>query len=124
MNDDIDELDRALFALPLEAPPPGLRGAILRSTVGAARAPFTRTLPFGTWDIAGIGAALAIALWFVLTCLGNPNLAATFTTNTLAAVSALYEPATLLWLAVGGAVVAWFTVGNAVVENRLVRGRS
>ncbi len=125
MNDDYDELDRALFALPLETAPPDLRDAILRSTIGApARQGFARTLPLGTWEIAGVGAALAVAMWLLLILVDDRALATNVTAVAVAAVAALYEPATLLWLAAGGAVVAWFTVGNAVAESRLLRGRS
>ena len=62
MNDDFDELDRALFALPLETPPPGLRESILNATVYAqARAalePVARP-----WEAWLAGGALAVAVW-------------------------------------------------------------
>ena len=125
MNDDFDEIDRALFAMPLQEPPPGMREAILRATVGATvNMPLVRTLPLGTWEIAGVGVALALAVWFVLALIGNPTLAAGLTSNAIEAGRALVEPMTLLWFAAGGAVVAWITVGSAIAESRLLRGRS
>ena len=129
MNDDIDELDRALFALPLEPAPAGLREAILRATIGSpARAAFGRTLPLGTWEIVGVGILLAVAAWLVIILVADRALAAALTVNAVqladALVRELAEPTTMLWLAAGGAVVAWFTVGNAVAESRVLRGHS
>ena len=60
MNDDFDELDRALFALPLEAPPPGLRQSILNATV-YARAQAAAGPEIRTWELLAVGIALAAA---------------------------------------------------------------
>ena len=128
MNDDIDDLDRTLFALPLEPAPVGLRDAILRATIGAPARAGARSLPLGSWEIAGVGALLAIATWLVMTLVADRSLATDLTVNAVALtyeiVRTLSEPMTMLWLAAGGAVVAWFAFGNAVAENRLLRGRS
>ena len=54
--DEHDDLDRALFALPLEEPPAGLRASILRATVFAGPAVAS---PLGRAETVGIGIALA-----------------------------------------------------------------
>jgi hypothetical protein len=111
MNDDMDDLDRAIFALPLETPPRGLREAILRATVYAeAIAPTA----FGRWEIAGIGGALALALWFVILTVADRSLAATFSAGVYDIARAFTDPTTLAWLATGGsiAVVASFVGGG------------
>jgi hypothetical protein len=118
MNDDFDELDRALFALPLETPPPGMREAILRSTIGAgARVP-AKTSPFSTWDIVGLGTALAVGVWLLLLLVWDKAFDAMVTLNAVALVHAFGEPTTLLWLAAGGAVAAWMSLGSSLTLAR------
>jgi hypothetical protein len=102
MNDDFDDLDRALFALPLEAPPAGMRDAILRATIYAGAG---SPLAFAVWEIAGIGAALALGTWLVILAVADRAFAATFTANVYALARGLGEPTTLAWLAAGGAIV-------------------
>jgi len=66
-----DDLDRALSALPLAAPPPGMRDHILAMTANAtfANATFAnavrpaRSLVFGRVEIALFGALIALATW-------------------------------------------------------------
>ncbi|MBC5799566.1 MAG: hypothetical protein GIW94_06260 [Candidatus Eremiobacteraeota bacterium] len=121
MNDDFDELDRALFALPLETPPPGMRDAILRSTIGAGAHAPAKTSPFGTWDIVGLGTALAVCVWLLLLLFWDKAFDAMLTVNAVALVHGFVEPSTLLWLAAGGAVAAWVSLGSSLV---LARNRS
>ena len=70
MMDDA-ALDRALFALELEEPPPDLRAGILAATV------YKPAFPLTAWDALAIGVAAAIAVWltlwvvFVPSSLGN-----------------------------------------------------
>jgi len=113
MNDDMDDLDRAIFALPLEAPPAGLREAILRATVYAES---IVPAAFGRWEIAGIGGALALAAWFVLLAIADRDFAATFSAGAYALARAFADPATLAWLATGGsiAVLATFIGGGTL----------
>ncbi len=120
MNNDFDELDRTLFALPLETPPPGLREAILRSTIGARAHVPAKTSPFGTWDILGLGTAIAVGVWLLLLLAWDKAFDATLTLDAVALVHAFGEPATLLWLAAGGAVAAWISLGSSLT---LVRHR-
>jgi hypothetical protein len=55
-----DELERALFALPLEEPPVELRGRIMAATVERPR------LTFRAWEIWLIGTVLAFIVWLAL----------------------------------------------------------
>ncbi len=119
MNDDFDDLDRALFALPLDVPPAGMREAILRVAVPAPR--LLRTPPLGTWDIIGLGIALAVAVWLVLLFVWDKSFATTLTLDTVTLLAALGNPTTLLWLSAGGAVAAWMSLGSALP---FARGRS
>lgn len=113
MNDDFDDLDRALFALPLEVPPDGLRAAILQTTSHAAIPSFA----LGRLDIALIGSVAAIAVWLLLALVTQPALGNTIALQLLAVTRAFAAPSTILWLAAGGAVVAWFSFGNVVVGS-------
>ncbi len=108
MNDDFDELDRALFALPLATPPAGLRESILRATIDAP-AP-SSILALGRYEIVAIGSALAIFAWLLLAVLGDPSRASDFSTQITLVMRALAEPATLLWLATGASIAACFSV--------------
>lgn len=119
MNDDFDELDRALFALPLETPPPGMRAAILRSTVGG-QVP-ARTSPFATWEILALGTAIAVAVWLILLIVWNKPSAVAVTADAVALGRAFADPMILLWLAAGGAVAAWISFAGTLP---LVRERS
>jgi hypothetical protein len=108
MNDDFDELDRALFALPLATPPPGLRESILRATIEAPApvAAVTRV------EIAVIGCVLAVAAWMLLMVANDAALATALGAQISAAVRDLADPQTLLWLAAGTFVATLFTLGN------------
>ena len=112
MNDDFDELDRALFALPLEAPPPGLRQSILNATV-YARAQAAAGPEIRTWELVVVGIALAAATWLILSLLASKGFAAAFDADLLGAGRAIADPTTLVWLGAGGAVAAWLSFFNA-----------
>jgi hypothetical protein len=89
-----DELERAMRALPLEAPPTELRGDIL-AAVAAARIPALRP-----WEIWLAGTLAAFACWL---CLVAPQLAAFFKASGVISVS------NALWLAVGVSSVWWIS---------------
>jgi hypothetical protein len=118
MNDEFDDLDRALFALPLETPPAGMREAILRATSHMPATAFA----LGRYEIVAIGSFLAIFVWMLLVLLGDPTRASDFNLEVSAVVSALAQPATLLWLATGASVAACFSVGlPGIGEHRIRR---
>jgi hypothetical protein len=96
-GDGLDDLDRALFALPLEDPPPGLRRDILAATIYApAEAPL-----FRAWEIGLIGGVLALGVWLILALAGDPRLGERLAAGAASVVRASVEPATLGWLAAG-----------------------
>ena len=99
--DEHDDLDRALFALPLEEPPAGLRASILRATVFAAPAVAS---PLGRAETVGIGIALALAAWLAMICLTDRAFVSQIEGLTLALVNALADPRTLLWLGLGAGI--------------------
>ncbi len=109
MNEDFDELDRALFALPLATPPAGMREAILRSTIEApAPGPI---FALGRYEIVAIGSALAIFVWMLMAVLGDPTRASDFSAQITLVIRELAEPSTLLWLATGAFIAAYFSIG-------------
>ena len=95
-----DDLDRLLFALPLEEPPRDLRSSILASTI------YRPAFPIKVWETWILGTLLALAVWLgVLIFQGG---AAAFT-GTLAVIghfftNQLLAPQTLIWIALGGGV--------------------
>jgi hypothetical protein len=107
MNDDYDDLDRALFALPLATPPAGMREAILRATI-FAQAP---SVAFRTWEVAILGTLLAVGVWLSLFLLGDPERAAFVSAQISFLTATLAAPATLVWLAAGTGVAASLTLG-------------
>jgi hypothetical protein len=112
MNDDFDELDRALFALPLEAAPPGLRESILNATV-YARARTVAEPEIRTWELWAVGIALAAAAWLIFSLLAYKGFAASFDADLLASGRALSNPSTLVWIGAGSAIAAWLSFLNA-----------
>jgi len=109
LMDDYDELDRALFALPLAMPPSDLRASILRATIYAEP-----VVPFAFAEIAGVGAVLAFAVWFAAYVLSNPAFGTTLVLQIGTALRLLAEGQTLAWLAAGLAVVL---VANTVADG-------
>jgi hypothetical protein len=106
MNDNFDELDRALFALPLETPPPGLRQSILRATVYAPRAVAE---PVRQWESIFAGTAAAIGVWLIFAMIAIQGFAAAFNAELLAIEHVFVQPNFLIWLGAGGAAAAWLT---------------
>jgi hypothetical protein len=118
-----DALDRALMALQLEEPPPGLRSSILLATA------YRPVSPFSFWELAVVGALGAVAVWLVaLLVMGGGTLFAhTFNAIAAAGATALSNPATLAWLAAGAATSVWlslFTLSQPLVHasHRSERG--
>jgi len=106
MDDSHDPLERALFALPLEEPPAGLRAAILMATA------YRPAPAFSVWELALLGALGAIGIWLlVLLALGGGSLFF-HTLSTIGSVAsrALSNAATLAWLAAGGATALWLSL--------------
>jgi len=102
-----DELERALFALPLEEPPADLRSRILGATVYRPR------MIFRVAEVWGLGTALAVMVWlswYVMT--GLPNLGGTFNfifSNVVAVVGSAIPAHAWLWLALGISSAIWIS---------------
>jgi hypothetical protein len=103
MNYD-DELDRALFALPLEPLPEDLRSSILAG-IEALRAPL-----FSRLEIAGIGVILGLATWLCLiVSLGSDAFRVALSTIG-ATIIHFSAPGLLLWLAIGASTAVWLSI--------------
>jgi hypothetical protein len=121
MNDDFDELDRALFALPLETPPPGLRQAILNATIFAQQRVTTESA-VRPWEAWAVGGAFAVAVWLVYALIAYKGFALAFTAETMATARSFAEPSTLVWLGAGAAVAAWLLFFNSLGLRLPLRG--
>ena len=101
-----DELDRALFALPLEEPPAGLHEQILAATV-------LRPAPtFRAWELCLLVAAVAVvgsltAWLFQMTPHAGSRLADMIVAG--ARGLGLFSRSTYVWLAVGISSVWWIS---------------
>jgi predicted aminopeptidase len=121
MNDDFDELDRALFALPLEEPPADLRRSILAATVYAPpETPLLRT-----WEAVFVGAVLALAAWLVLAAVADAHAVTHLADGAAAIVRGISAPATLAWLGAGLSTALWLSLVNLTpFQPPLRSGRS
>ncbi len=99
MNDDMDDLDRALFALPLATPPQDLRASIFNATVNAM--PRTFAPIFRTWEVWAAGAAVAVAAWLCIALVAYKGFAITFSDQIARAVQVFANPSALAWFALG-----------------------
>lgn len=117
---NMDELERALFALPLEEPPEGMRASILLATA------YRPAPAFSVLELATLGALGAVALWLVvLLVLGGGTLfVETLTTIGSLLSRAFSNAATLAWLAAGGATALWLTLFTGYQPAALAPHRS
>jgi hypothetical protein len=114
-----DDIDRALFALPLEAPPPGLRDSILAITV---RAPQPERVGAGLFEVAGAGVALALLAWFTLNIVVNPAFATAINRVLGMFGQVVTNPVVMVSLALGFSAV--FIVSMLPLEPVRVRVRA
>jgi len=115
--DSDEELDRALFALPLEEPPADLRASILAATI--YRPPMT----VKPWEVWGGGALCALLTWVLLLILrGGAGLAVNELSAYIASgLAAIAQPQTLFWIAVGGGAAFWISQLNLTVTPEALR---
>jgi len=113
-----DELDRALFALPLEESSPDLHGRILNATIYRPR------LPLRAWEIYLVGTLVAIAVWlavFVMTGVPDVESRVSFGLSlAMARVGALVASPAVLWLMLGASSTFWI---SQISVPRLARSR-
>jgi hypothetical protein len=117
MNDGLDERDRALFAMPLEEPPPGLRGAVLAATVYA---PVAAPL-FRSWEVALIGGLSALAVPLVPAVANDRRSGTQLASGTSSLLSAGLEPVAPAWLAAGISTALCLSLVNLVAPRALLR---
>jgi len=106
--DSDDELERALFGLPLEEPPADLRASILAATIYRAPAPFK------AWEVWALGAIVALAVWLVWLIIAGGADRAFDTMALIGGEIATFfsQPLNLVWLTVGGATALWMSQLN------------
>lgn len=106
--DSDDELERALFALELEEPPSGLRDSILAATI------YRPPVAFKPWEVWSVGALCAVLTWLlVLVAQGSATPAFTaFDSYINEGLMLFSQPATLLWIALGGGAAFWISQLN------------
>ena len=103
-----DDLDRLLFALPLEEPPADLRASILAGTI------YRPSFPLSVVETWSIGILVALVVWIcVLIARGGADAFV----QTVAAfqgffAQAFLSPNTWIWLAAGGGVAFLVTILN------------
>jgi hypothetical protein len=102
-----DELERALFALPLEAPPADLRARILAATIARPR------LTFRAWEVWLVGTLFAFMVWLTfLVGTSVPDVGAAISGAVSAGVDRLADTLSvnaLLWMALGVSFVVWIS---------------
>ena len=105
-SNEFDALDRALFALPLEEPPAGLRTAILQSTV------YRRHHAFPWWESVTFGALGAIGVWLIIAIVLGGGSLFVHTVSAIAstAIAALAHGQAAMWLAAGAATAVWLSL--------------
>ena len=110
-----DELDRALFSLPLEELPADLRPRILAATI--LRAP----APFKAWEFWLLGTAVAFAVcctYLILTSSPHATQRIIDNAGALIRTTGLVSLGTLFWLAVGMSSSMWISSLNLMPRTR------
>ncbi len=105
-----DELDRALFALPLEEPPADLRARILTATIARPRLTFT------AWEVWIVGTLCAFMVWLaVMVVTSVPHVGSAMVhavSDGFDLVAESVNVNTLMWVVLGGSFVFWISQLN------------
>ncbi|MGC1379735.1 MAG: hypothetical protein WA814_01785 [Candidatus Baltobacteraceae bacterium] len=119
-QDEPDALDQALFALPLEEPPAGLRASILLATA------YRPAPAFSILELGVLGALGAIGCWLILLLVlgGGSLFVETVAAIGTAVTRAFSNSATLAWLAAGGATALWLSLFTGFQPAALASQRS
>ncbi len=115
--DTDDELERALWELPLEQPPADLRTSILAATI-------YRPAPVSSaWDLWAAAVLCALLTWLLLLVARGGQGAAVSNISLYVhdALKAFAAPATLFWICVGGGVALWISQLNLTVGTGAAR---
>ncbi len=116
-----DELELALFALPLEAPPGDLRARILAATVDRP------ALTFAAWEIWAVGTLLAFMVWLAFLVLTSvPNFALALREAVDFGVDRFADsisPPVLVWTGLGFSFVIWVSALSLPATRGKIAGR-
>jgi hypothetical protein len=110
-----DELDRALFALPLEEPPAELHGLILAATV-------RRPAPaFAGWElllaVVAVSLTIAVTAWMFESAPGSVHRLGYAIVGAMRDLG-LLSRATYVWLGIGISSVWWISSLNFMPSHR------
>lgn len=115
-----DDLDRALFALPLEEPPADLRANILAATI------YSAPIAVKPWEVWTIGALFAVLAW-MLAAIARGTAAPVYarvTAEVAQAFAVVSAPQVLFWIALGVGAAFWISQLNLTLApgaSRAVR---
>jgi hypothetical protein len=116
-----DELERALFALPLEEPPVDLRARILAATVDRPRPAFRG------WEIWLLGTAVAFMVWLMfMVGTSVPDIGATISraiSDGIDRVAPAISVSCLMWTVLGMSFVVWISQLSLPPSHRNVTDR-
>ncbi|MBC5815865.1 MAG: hypothetical protein GIW97_04910 [Candidatus Eremiobacteraeota bacterium] len=114
-----DDLDRLLFALPLEEPPKDLRASILASTI------YRPSFPFKVWETWALGIVMAVGVWLCVMIAQGGGQAFIATVGLFGEFFARFfvSSGTGLWLAVGGGIAFLLLILNPGPMLGVVPGR-
>lgn len=101
-----DELDRALFALPLEEPPADLHRSIMAATM------FRPAPALRTWEVVLAAGAVALATWLTVAIFASsPGALARIGHTAVVALRdlGLFSRATYVWFGIGVSSLWWIS---------------
>ena len=116
-----DELERALFALPLEEPPVDLRARILAATIARPR------LTFRAWEIWLVGTLFAFMVWLTfMVGTSVPDIGGVISRAVGVGVDRFSETIsvnTLMWTALGVSFAMWISQLSLPQSRREIANR-
>jgi hypothetical protein len=116
-----DELERALFALPLEEPPIDLHGRILAATIARPR------LTFRAWEVWLVGTLFAFMVWLTfMVGTSVPDLGGAISRAVSAGVDGFAESVSvsaLMWMALGVSFAVWISQLSLPQSRREIADR-
>lgn len=116
-----DELERALFALPLAEAPGDLRGRILAATIARPR------LAFATWEIWIVATVLACMAWLAFSVATSaPDAGGAIARGISLAVDRLTDSlsaSALMWMALGVSSAVWISQLSVPTARRKIADR-
>jgi hypothetical protein len=116
-----DELERALFALPLEEPPADLRARILATTVDRPR------LTFRAWEVWLVGTLAALMVWLMfLVGTAQPDMGGAISRAISDGVDRIVPAlsvSALVWMVLGMSFVVWISQLHLPQSRRRIAPR-